>query len=94
MTKQKTPESDDSGIPDIHHWRAFARKNLTRQDYAYIQVAMTIAAQNTEDHEYAPLEKIRDSWPKYVLTLDPLLQRRSGIRHLNIRDVFLQNIDF
>lgn len=66
----------------------------SRQDYAYIQVAMTIAAQNTEDREYAPLEKIRDSWPKYVLTLDPLPQRRSGIRHLNIRDVFLQNMDF
>ena len=65
-----------------------------QQNYSYIQVAMTIADQKTEDREYAPLEKIKDSWPKYVLTLDLLPQRRSGIRHLNVKDVFLQDMKF
>ena len=58
-----------------------------RDEYAYVQVAMTIAARETEDREYAPFAKIRDSYPRILLTLDPLLQRRDGVRHLNLLDV-------
>lgn len=47
-------------------------------DYFYIQVAMTIADRATEDREYRPFEKIRDSYPRCLLILDPLLQRRDG----------------
>lgn len=57
------------------------RKNM---DYYYIQVAMTIAERKTEDREYAPFEEIRDNYPKYLFTLDPLLQRRDGVKHCNI----------
>ena len=52
----------------------------------YIQVAMTIADRATEDREYGPFEKIRDSYPRYLFTLDPLLQRRDGVRHLNLME--------
>ena len=63
-------------------------------DYAYIQVARTIDNDNydengrniTEDREYRPLESIADGYPKYILTMDKLLQKRSGIKHLNIVD--------
>ena len=56
-------------------------------DYAYLQVAYTIAqSKETEDREYRPLEKIRDNYPKYLLTTDYLLQKRSGIRHDNLMD--------
>ena len=57
--------------------------------YAYIQVAMSIAAPETADREYAPFRLIRDNYPKILLTLDPLRQQRDGIRHLNIIDVLL-----
>ena len=57
--------------------------------YAYIQVAMSIAAQETEEREYAPFGLIRDNYPKILLTLDPLRQQRDGIRHLNLIDVLL-----
>lgn len=54
-------------------------------NYAYVQVAMTIMnSLETEDREYRPLEKIKDNYPKYVVTLNDLLQRRSGIKHVNI----------
>jgi hypothetical protein len=61
-------------------------------DYAYVQVARYIDNGNvdengvnlTEEREYRPLEQIRDSYPKYVLTLDHLLQKRSGIKHENL----------
>ena len=56
-------------------------------DYAYLQVAYTIAqSKETEDREYRALEKIKDNYPKYLLTTDYLLQKRSGIRHVNLMD--------
>ena len=61
-------------------------------DYAYIQVAMSVAAKETEDREYAPFGMIRDNYPKILLTLDPLRQQRDGIRHLNLIDVLTGRI--
>lgn len=59
--------------------------------YYYVQVAYTIAlSKETEDREYRPLEMIRDNYPKYVLTLDPLLQRRNGVKHANLAE-FMKN---
>lgn len=53
--------------------------------YSYVQVAYTIGeSKSTEDREYAPLENIKDDYPKYVLTTDYLLQRRGGIKHVNL----------
>lgn len=53
--------------------------------YAYIQVAMTIMnSKKTEDREYAPLENIKDGYPKYLLTRNDMIQRRNGIKHVNI----------
>ena len=61
------------------------------EEYAYIQVAYTILEnKDTEDREYRPLEKIRDNYPKYVLTTDYLFQHRNGIIHANLLD-FMQN---
>lgn len=58
-----------------------------RQQYAYVQVSYTInESKTTEDREFAPLEKIRDNYPKYVITTDYLLQNRGGIHHVNLMD--------
>jgi hypothetical protein len=55
------------------------------QNYSYVQVAYTInESKQTEDREYKPLEMIRDNYSKYVVTTDYLLQKRSGIHHINI----------
>jgi predicted AAA+ superfamily ATPase len=59
--------------------------------YSYVQVAYTIAlSKDTEDREYRPLESIKDNYPKYVATVDSLLQKRNGIEHINIVD-FMRN---
>ena len=59
--------------------------------YSYVQVSYTIAlSKETEDREYRPLESIRDNYPKYVVTIDPLLQQRNGITHINLVD-FMKN---
>ena len=59
----------------------------TSMDYSYLQVAYTILQdKKTEDREYRPLEKIKDNYPKYVLTTDYLTQKRNGIKHVNLMD--------
>lgn len=80
----------------------FILRNKLTNDYSYVQVAKTIdngiynekGIPVTEEREYAPLEKINDGYPKYLLTLDKLLQRRSGIKHYNLIDFILNNINF
>lgn len=71
-------------------------------DYVYVQVARTIDNDNydengkniTEEREYRPLENISDGYSKYLLTMDKLLQKRSGIKHLNIIDFIASDSDF
>lgn len=65
------------------------RQNV--DDYFYIQVAMTIAEQSTEEREYRPFSHIRDNFPKYLFTTDTLLQKRDGIMHLNMIDFIKDN---
>ena len=53
----------------------------------YIQASYIISEQSTRDREFGPLEKIRDSHPKYVISATPLLTTRdeNGITHLSLR---------
>ena len=64
-------------------------------NYAYLQVAYTIAqSEQTEEREYRPLEQIRDNYPKYLLTTDYLLQKRNGIRHVNLMEFMRDGKEF
>lgn len=57
----------------------------TENDYSYVQVAYTILqSQDTENREYKPLESINDNYAKYVATTDYTLQKRNGIKHVNL----------
>lgn len=59
--------------------------------YAYVQACMTMMNdRKTEDREYAPLEKIRDNYPKYILTRNDPIQQRNGIIHANLPE-FMSN---
>ena len=62
-------------------------------NYSYVQVAYTIlASKETEDREYRSLEQIKDNYPKYVATTDYLLQKRNGIKHINVIE-FMKNCE-
>ena len=70
-----------------------------KNDYSYIQVAMTIHSEDVnekgipfvEEREYRSLESINDNYPKYVLTLDKLMQNRSGIKNKNLIKLMMSN---
>lgn len=54
------------------------------EGYSYIQVSMTVADKAVEEREYRPFSKVRDNFPQYLLTLDPLPLERDGVTHRNL----------
>ena len=62
-------------------------------EYFYIQIAMSISDKNVENREYNVFNKIRDNYPKYLFTLDPLPQQRDGIKHINIVNFITNDSD-
>ncbi len=67
----------------------------TENEYSYVQVAYTIMqSEDTENREYRPLERINDNYPKYVLTTDYMLQKRNGIKHINLMEFMINESKF
>lgn len=55
---------------------------------ACVQVATTIVSdRSTEGRECLPLERMRDSRPKFVITRGDPIQRRGGIVHENVTEL-------
>ena len=53
------------------------------------QVAYLLASEETVNREFGAYDRIRDNFPKYVVSLDELDMSRNGIRHRNNRDFLL-----
>ena len=66
-----------------------ARANY--DDYYYIQVSKDISDKDTEEREYRPFYMIKELYPRYLFTMDLLLQKRDGINHVNIVDFIYNN---
>ncbi len=60
------------------------RKNGSR---IYIQVAYVITDDNTRKREFGNLQAIQDNYPKYVISLTPMVSKNDheGITHLHLR---------
>ena len=58
----------------------------------YYQVAWQLTSEKTEEREFGALEKIKDNYPKYLLTTDSFTQTRGGIKHLNVFNWLLRNV--
>lgn len=57
----------------------------------YYQVAWRISNAETEDREFTPLERVKDNYPKYLLSAESFPQSRSGIIHQNVFQWLLEN---
>ncbi len=58
----------------------------------YVQVAYIIASEETNQREFGQLAKIADNYPKYVISMTPLVEQSNynGITHIGLRK-FLKN---
>lgn len=56
---------------------------------AYIQVAYLIPEQEVLDREERPLLSLKDNYPKYIVSMDPITMSDNGIIRLNLIDDFL-----
>ena len=67
----------------------------TSGDYAYIQVTYTMqgedikATERIKEREYRPFRKIRDGYPRYIVSLDRFRDQQEGVHHINAIDLFL-----
>jgi predicted AAA+ superfamily ATPase len=53
-------------------------------DIEYYQVAWQMTNEKTIEREFGALEKIKDNYPKFLLTTESFTQDRNGVRHLNV----------
>jgi len=56
----------------------------------FIQVSYLMNEQATIDREFSAFNPVKDSSPKYVLSLDKIDLSHNGITHLNIEDFLLE----
>lgn len=55
----------------------------------YIQVCSYLTDENTIKREFEPLLKVKDQYPKYVLSMDKKDMSYKGVKHLNIIDFLM-----
>ena len=59
-------------------------------DYAYVQVTYTMTGnEKIKEREYRPFRRIRDGFPRYIISLDVLRDQQEGVHHINAIDLFL-----
>lgn len=60
----------------------------------YIQVAYIIGSDQTRQREFGALKGIADNYPKYVISMTPLVSRSDdeGIRHISLREFLLNGL--
>ena len=62
----------------------------------YIQAAYIVADSETREREFGNMHNIKDNYPKYVVSMTPLVTRNddNGITHLHLRNfLMLDNLD-
>jgi len=66
----------------------------TSGERAYVQVAYLIGDNATRDREFGNLKKINDNYPKYVISMSPLIDRSDdeGITHLHLRSFLKEGL--
>jgi len=65
---------------------------INHSEKKYIQVAYLMPTKETTQREFSALEKIKDNLPKYVVTMDDIVQHSEiGIFHEQIWD-FIFNL--
>ncbi len=59
----------------------------------FIQVTYLLADEETIEREFGAFDSIKDSSPKYVFSLDTLNMSKDNIKHINIEQFLLNEVD-
>lgn len=61
----------------------------------YVQASYIIADEATREREFGNLQAIKDNYPKYVISMTPLVGRQDsdGITHLHLRHFLARGLD-
>lgn len=62
-------------------------------EFKYIQACYSLSTEDTTVREFGAYDSIRDSYDKYVISLDKENRSKDGIKHINLFN-FLLNDDF
>ena len=57
----------------------------------YVQVAYLLASEETVKREFSVFNSVKDSFPKYVVSMDDFDFSQNGIIHKNIKDFLLMD---
>ena len=62
---------------------------------SYIQASYIIADEATREREFGNLRAIKDNYPKYVISMTPLVTRNddNGITHLHLRKFLMEGLE-
>ena len=60
----------------------------------YVQAAFIIADETTREREFGNLRAIKDNYPKYVISMTPLVTRNddNGITHIHLRKFLMEGL--
>ena len=66
----------------------------SNKERVYIQVAYLLANEETIQREYGSLRGIKDNYPKYIISMSPLVKRNNdeGIIHLGLREFLVHGL--
>ena len=66
----------------------------TAKERVYIQAAYLLSNQDTIQREYGSLRDIQDNYPKYIISMTPLVKRNNdeGIIHLSLREFLINGL--
>ncbi len=56
------------------------------KETVYVQVSYLLETAETIEREFRPLSKIKDNYPKYIITMDQFDRSQDGIKHINLID--------
>ncbi len=56
----------------------------------YVQVSYIMSDEATFNREISPLLDIKDNYPKYIISMDPINRSTQGIKHMHILTFLLE----
>lgn len=67
----------------------FVAVNMRKNETIYYQVTASVLDSDTYKREMLPLQKIKDNYPKYIITMDPIATEEAGIKQINVVDFLM-----